>query len=137
MVYQAYIFCIKGSLHNMYMAYKIQVDLITNWWLYTKCLYRIYTHKPKDKNKYKYIVTHDHYVPTSEEIQKYCNVKGESAFFTCPWFGRGFESLKTESIRTSQYIQWMHGMYSLFRNWSINQGHDRVIFKKDTKGRWT
>jgi hypothetical protein len=32
------------------------------------------------------MVMRDYYIPTSEEILKYCDVKGESAFLTCPRF---------------------------------------------------
>jgi len=32
------------------------------------------------------MVMHDQHVPTFEEISKYCNVEGESAFLTCPRF---------------------------------------------------
>lgn len=28
----------------------------------------------------------DNYMPTLEEISKYCNVEGESEFLTCPRF---------------------------------------------------
>jgi hypothetical protein len=37
-------------------------------------------------------------------------------FFQANILGRGFESLKTESGRISQYIHQVHGVNSLFRN---------------------
>ena len=51
-----------------------------------KCPYLTYTHKPRSETKYKCVVMHVHCVPTFEEISKYCDVEGESAFLTCPRF---------------------------------------------------
>jgi len=42
---------------------------------------------------------------------------------SCHLLDRGFEALKTESVRIFQYIHYIRGMYSFFRNWSITQGH--------------
>jgi len=38
------------------------------------------------------MVMHEHYIPTEEEISKYCNVEGENAFLTCPRFLRKLRS---------------------------------------------
>jgi hypothetical protein len=51
-----------------------------------RCPYSIYTHKIKSEYKYKCMVKRDYYITTSEEILKYCDVKGQSAFLTCPRF---------------------------------------------------
>jgi len=32
------------------------------------------------------MIMNDNHMPTNEEISKYCNVEGESAFLTCPRF---------------------------------------------------
>jgi len=50
-----------------------------------KCPYLLYTHKPKSETKYKCIIG-DVYTLSHEEISKYCNVEGESAYLTCPRF---------------------------------------------------
>ena len=47
------------------------------------------------------------------------------------YMGRGYESLKIESERISQYIHQIRGTYSLFRNWSIIQGHDYASMKQE------
>ena len=54
--------------------------------LQTKCPYLISRHKPRSDNKYKCVITHVHCILTLDELSKYCDVEGESAFLTCPRF---------------------------------------------------
>ena len=51
-----------------------------------KCPYLTYTHKLESVSKYKCVIMYVHCISTLEEISKYCNVEGESAFLTCPRF---------------------------------------------------
>jgi hypothetical protein len=57
-----------------------------------KCPYLIFRHKPRSGNENKCVITNVHCIPTLEELSKYCDVEGESAFLTCLRFLRKLRS---------------------------------------------